>query len=89
MPNTEDILRTYVLDCPECTWSTTFDPKKAMEREKEKIDAGLHYVEEHGGKIPGRVNFGNHQCPKCYDILGLNGTVSCSECGWIKPEARA
>lgn len=79
----------YKLRCPECDWTTTFNAKKALEREKEKIDAAMHYVEEHGGEIPDHTNFGNHQCPECYDILGLNGTVSCSECGFIPEKVRA
>lgn len=80
-----------VLRCPEigCGWSTTFDPKAGFERESKKVDAALHYVNEHGGKIPDEANFGHQQCPECYDILGFNGTASCSECGYIPQKVRA
>jgi len=82
-------LDAVVLHCPECDWSAKFDPRDGYEREARKIDAGHHYVESHGGQIPDDVKFGQHQCPECYDILGLDGTASCSECGYILPRSRA
>lgn len=83
--------RIYRLDCPEpgCDWSTTFDTRETYDREAKKIDAGMHWLEAHGGEIPGEANFGNHQCPECFDLLGLDGTASCSECGHIPEKVRA
>lgn len=85
------VQHVHRLDCPEagCDWSTTFDTREAFDREAKKIDAGLHWLDEHGGQIPDEANFGNHQCPECDALLGLDGTVSCSECGHIPEGVRA
>lgn len=75
--------------CPEqdCSWRTR-EFKNATEEVAAKVDAAKHYVDEHGGQIPEDADFGEHQCPECFAILGLDGTVSCSECGHIPEKAR-
>jgi hypothetical protein len=85
-------IRTGVwqISCPEqgCPWRTR-EFKNGSEELAVKVDAAMHYVDEHGGLIPEEADFGKHQCPECHAILGLDGTVSCSECGHIPDEARA
>lgn len=80
----------YQIKCPEpgCTWKSREFEKYTGELAS-KVDAGLHYVETHGGRIPEEEEFGNEQCPNCFDVNGLNGTVSCSECGFVPEKVRA
>jgi len=79
---------TYRIYCPGCDWqSSEFEQ---IEGEiAAKVDAELHYVEEHGERIPDDANFGQNQCPECLDLDGFNGTVSCSECGHVPKKVRA
>lgn len=79
---------TYRIVCPECKWESR-EFEKATEEIAAKVDAERHYVDEHGGYIPETAPFGAEQCPECFDINGFNGTVSCSECGFIPEEVRA
>jgi len=76
------------LDCPECDWqSREFE---ALSGEiTAKVDAEMHYVDNHDGPIPDDAPFGYDQCPRCLDIDGFNGTVSCSECGFVPEGVRA
>jgi len=78
--------KTYSIGCPACSESWTFS--KPTEELARKVDAALHWVEHHDGPIPEDAPFGRHQCPQCLDILGLDGTASCSECGFIPEEYR-
>lgn len=79
---------TYTIDCPDCDWqSTTFD--EIAGELAAKVDAEIHYTDTHGDRIPDAADFGDHQCPECLDTDGFNGTVSCSACGFVPPEARA
>jgi len=79
---------THQIDCPDCDWQT--QPFDSIEAEiAAKVDAEMHYVETHGGVIPDDAEFGHNQCPECLDTDGFNGTVSCSECGYVPPEVRA
>lgn len=88
MPNDGLTEGVYRIDCPECDWqSTTFEVP--CEEFAAKVDAELHYVENHDGRIPEDAMFGYNQCPKCLDTDGFNGTVSCSECGFVPREVRA
>lgn len=77
----------YEIDCPDCSWTSPEFDDYAGELAA-KVDAAMHYVDEHGGEIPDDADFGEHQCPSCHAILGMNGTVSCSECGYIPEEHR-
>lgn len=79
--------RSYSMKCPAC--NATWEYSNAAEEIARKIDAAQHYVDKHGGLIPDVAHFGKHQCPNCEHILGLNGTVSCSECGYVPEESRA
>jgi hypothetical protein len=80
--------QTHRIDCPGCDWQSREFEELPAELAA-KVDAGLHYVDEHGGRIPDSAPFGDDQCPECFDILGLDGTVSCSECGFIPEKVRA
>lgn len=78
----------YTINCPDCDWQS----REFNEIEGEiaaTVDAGVHYVNTHGGQIPDGADFGKYQCSECDALAGLDGTVSCSECGYIPPEARA
>jgi hypothetical protein len=88
MTREQDAVGVYRIDCPECDWqSREFDE---IEGEiAAKVDAELHYVEDHGGLIPEDAPFGHNQCPECLDVDGFNGTVSCSECGFVPEKVRA
>jgi hypothetical protein len=76
----------YSISCPEC--GKTWEFECFEEEIARKVDASLHYVDEHGGVIPDDAPFGNYQCPECLDVGGLNGTASCSECGYVPEGAR-
>ncbi len=78
----------YRISCPECGWNS----REFAEIEGEiaaKVDAEMHYVEEHDERIPGDAPFGDKQCPECLDTDGFNGTVSCSGCGFVPSGVRA
>jgi len=79
---------TYTIDCPDCGWqSRAFE---AIDGEiAATVDAEIHYTDTHDERIPDSADFGHHQCPECLDTDGFNGTVSCSACGYVPPEARA
>jgi len=79
--------RTYQIDCPDCDWESR-EFSKHTEEIAAKVDAELHYVDVHGGRIPDEAKFGYKQCPECFEVNGLNGTVSCSECGFVPTEHR-
>jgi hypothetical protein len=86
-PDTSDqsvVSKTYSIECPACADRWEFET--GAEEIARKVDAALHWSMEHDGPIPDDAPFGKHQCPNCLDVVGLNGTVSCSECGYI-PEA--
>lgn len=86
MSLTTNTRKTYSISCPECGKEWTYQtPPEELAR---KVDAALHWVERHDGPIPDEAPYGRYQCPECLDILGLDGTASCSECGYIPPEAR-
>ncbi len=79
---------TYRISCPECGWHS----REFAEVEGEiaaKVDAEMHYVVEHDERIPDNAPFGHNQCPECLDTDGLNGTVTCSECGFVPSGVRA
>jgi hypothetical protein len=79
---------TYRIDCPECDWqSDVFE--EITDEIAAKVDAEIHYVENHDSRIPEDVPFGNNQCPRCLDTDGFNGTVSCSGCGFVPDKVRA
>jgi len=78
---------TYSFGCPAC--SKTWEFQTLSEEIARKVDAAMHWNEEHDGPIPESAKFGKHQCPDCLDVLGMNGTVSCSECGHIPEKVRA
>jgi len=80
--------QTGTIRCPECSWTTEFEMKISSELAK-KVDAEMHWQEFHGGKVPDSANFGDHQCPECYSMSGLDGTVSCSNCGHVPEKVRA
>jgi len=67
----------------------TWDYDDQHERLAREVDAAIHWTDKHDGPIPDGVPFGQHQCPECWDILGLDGTASCSECGHIPEDHRA
>jgi len=75
--------------CPHkgCPWNTD-EYTNVREELAASVDAANHYVEAHGGMIPEDAPFGDYQCPNCHHILGLDGTASCSECGFIPKHAR-
>ena len=78
----------HQIDCPDCDWqSREFD--HIADQIAAKVDAELHYVEEHGERIPDDANFGHNQCPECLNMDGFNGTVSCSACGFVPEKVRA
>jgi hypothetical protein len=77
----------YTMSCPECGKKWGFDDWEG--EQARKVDAGLHWKEHHKGPIPDDAHFGNYQCPQCLELHGLDGTVSCSECGWIPEKVRA
>lgn len=88
MPRDEFGDEGHRIDCPECDWeSREFDDIRG--ELATKVDAEMHYVEDHGGRIPDDAPFGEYQCPECFDTHGLHRTVSCSECGFIPDEVRA
>lgn len=75
-------------NCPDCDWQSREFEELGGEIAA-KVDAELHYVEKHDGRIPEDAPFGHNQCPECLHVDGFNGTVSCSECGFVPPEVRA
>ena len=80
------------IQCPYngCDWeSREYDPNDYLETVTREEDAVVHWEDEHDGEIPDSAEFGDEQCPECYAAHGLNGTVSCSECGHIPEEVRA
>ena len=77
----------YRIECPACADQWEYGTQ--MEGVARKVDAALHWQMNHDGKIPEDASFGEHQCPNCLDVLGLNGTVSCSECGFVPEGVRA
>lgn len=79
---------TFQIDCPACDWQSR-EFQELTEELAAKVDAELHYTNNHDSKIPEDAPFGHNQCPKCCDLDGFNGTVSCSECGYVPPEVRA
>jgi hypothetical protein len=79
--------RTSRIDCPDCGWDSR-EFSNHTEEIAAKVDAELHYLEVHGGRIPVEAPFGNKQCPECFAVNGMSGTVSCSECGHVPPEHR-
>ncbi|RLM88161.1 hypothetical protein D3D02_13195 [Halobellus sp. Atlit-38R] len=79
-------------ECPYrgCGWTgREYDPESTHETIAAEVDATIHWESEHGGEIPEDAEFGDQQCPECYAVHGMNGTVSCSECGHIPEEVRA
>jgi hypothetical protein len=76
------------IDCPDCDWQSR-EFEVLSEELASKVDTAMHYVDEHDGEIPDDAPFGNDQCPECLDIHGFNGTISCSECGFIPERVRA
>jgi hypothetical protein len=82
-----DDAEVYRIDCPACADQWEYETQ--LEGVARKVDAALHWKMNHEGKIPEHASFGEHQCPSCLDVLGLNGNVSCSECGYIPEEVRA
>lgn len=78
-----------VVECPKpgCSWSTDLYGGEMMKL-RAQVDAEIHWRDEHGGKIPDGADFGGQQCPECFDIRGLDGTASCSECGHIPEQVR-
>lgn len=83
MPPSEDFDRE-TLPCPRCDYSEDYDPDSNTSTIATKVDLGIHWKSEHGGTIPDEADFGDQQCPQCHDLLGFNGTTSCSECGFIQ-----
>ncbi|TKX60602.1 hypothetical protein EXE48_11560 [Halorubrum sp. ASP1] len=84
----DDREEVYQIDCPDCSWkSRKFERLSGELAAKE--DAEQHYIEDHNEKIPEDAPFGDNQCPKCLNTKGFNGTVSCSECGFVPPRVRA
>lgn len=78
----------YRIHCPECDWnSREFDDGRG--ELAAKVDAEMHYVENHDERIPADVPFGHNQCTECLDLDGFNGTVSCSACGFVPESVRA
>ncbi|WP_256289916.1 hypothetical protein [Halobellus inordinatus] len=79
-------------ECPYrgCDWTgREYNPGSTHETIAAEVDATIHWESEHGGEIPEDAEFGDQQCPECYAVHGMNGTVSCSECGHIPEEVRA
>ena len=76
------------IDCPECDWQSR-EFGDVCGKIAAKVDAEVHWRDEHGGEIPDYAAFGESQCPDCGAIDGMNGSVSCSECGHIPEEVRA
>jgi hypothetical protein len=79
-------------ECPYrgCEWTgREYDPEDTYETIAAEVDATVHWESEHGGEIPDDAEFGDQQCPECYAVHGMNGSVSCSECGFIPQEVRA
>jgi len=79
---------TYRIDCPDCDWESQVFEEIDGEISA-KVDAEIHYLAEHGHRIPDDADFGHNQCPECLDVDGFTGTVSCSACGFIPEETRA
>lgn len=79
---------TYTISCVEPDCDETWEFECVREEIARKVDAAIHWQENHEGAIPEDAPFGNEQCPKCLDILGMDGSASCSECGYIPEENR-
>jgi len=79
---------TNQIHCPECDWHSRLYEDISGEITA-KVDAEMHFVDAHDCQIPDDAPFGDHQCPECLDIDGLNGTVSCKRCGFVPAEVRA
>jgi len=78
------------MDCPYCDWSMEHDPADSAATLAAEVDAEIHFENEHPEtKLPPGYKFGDYQCPQCYRMDGLEGSVSCSHCGHIPEEARA
>ena len=75
------------VDCPQCSWSK--EVTNVSEEIARKVDGEIHWQEQHGGLVPDEADFGHNQCPECEDMSGLDGTVSCSECGHVPEVFRA
>ena len=83
-----DDTEPHRIECPKCNWQSRKYELPSDELAS-KVDAEIHYTNTHGGRIPPEAPFGNNQCPECLDINGFNGTVSCSECGYVPEKVRA
>ena len=80
--------RSDQIHCPNCDWHSRLFENVSGEIAA-KVDAEMHFVDEHDSAIPDEAPFGDEQCPECLDIDGLNGTVSCKNCGFVPAEVRA
>lgn len=87
-PYCEDQTKTvHTVECPRCDWSEKV--RCFTEELARQVDGEMHWEEEHDGVVPEDADFGGQQCPECLDMRGMDGSVSCSECGHIPPEVRA
>ncbi len=78
------------IKCPYCDWEMEYDPESNSSTLAAEVDAEMHFEEEHPGEeLPGDYKYGDHQCPECYRMDGMEGTVSCKHCGFIPGWARA
>lgn len=79
------------IDCPRdgCDWHTEFDGGVAPNRMMAEVNAGVHWMQDHGGQIPDDAPFGEYQCPQCDSLRGLLETASCKDCGFVPEEVRA
>ena len=76
------------IDCPDCDWQSR-EFEQVEGEIAAQVDAGIHYIDTHQSRIPDGAPFGHYQCPDCFALHGFNGTVSCSECGFIPQKVRA
>lgn len=77
------------MECPLCDWTRGFEMKLTSELAAQ-VDAEIHFEQNHPDtKAPSDAGFGNHQCPKCLEMTGMEGNVSCGNCGFIPEEHRA
>lgn len=90
MTDSESVLRKKACPYRGCDWEgRSYDPDNNADEIAAECDAEIHWETEHGGEVPEDAEFGEKQCPECWAMNGMNGSVSCSECGHIPEKVRA
>jgi len=78
------------MECPFCEFAVEYTPGDVPAKLAAEVDAEMHVEAEHPDEeIPSAYDYGNHQCPECFHVTGLEGTASCSNCQYIPEENRA